>query len=150
MCSSFRPFFLKNADLYSYLPDPTPPPTTVIYDPSKNGGLLPWDKKIPTDQQFGRGGRASGFKVVKDGDPVYLDMHSAAALKTRANAMKSAAFGDDTDWCVEAWYRLADKGDEPNYGLATYMNSPNGRNACIYMSDKEVGILSTDGGITGT
>ncbi|NOZ20064.1 MAG: hypothetical protein GXP25_03140 [Planctomycetes bacterium] len=139
-------FFLKNANLYSYLPDPTPPPSTVIYDPSKNGGRLPWDKRIPVEQQFGRGGIASGFKVVKEGNLAYLDMHSVASAKTRANAIKSAVFYDDTDWCVEAWYRLADKGDEPNYGLATFVNSPNGRNASIYMSDKEVGILSTDGG----
>ena len=73
-------FFLKNADLFSYLPDQTPVPATVIYDPSKNGGRLPWDKSIPPGQQFGRGGLASGYKVVTKGETVYLDLHSAAAL----------------------------------------------------------------------
>ena len=65
--------------------------------------------------------------------------------KTRANCMRSAQWDDETDWCVEAWYRLADKGDQPNYGLATFMSPPHGKNCALYLSDKEVGILSTDG-----
>ena len=138
-------FILKKADLYSYLPDQTTRPKSVIYDPSANGGLLPDDKKIPEKQRFRVHGKRSGYKIVKDGDRVYLDLHSKAADKTTAACYMDADWDDETDWCIEAWYRIVDKGDEPNYGLATSMRPDSGRNAAIYFSDDAVGINSTQG-----
>jgi len=137
-------FYLKRAELYSYLPDQTPAPVTVKYVPVE-GGPLPSDDGIPPEQRFQMGGKPSGYKIVKEGGLVYLDLHSAAADKTRANFTKTAKWNDGTDWCLEAWYRVADKGTEPNYGLATFMNPPSGKNVALYLSDKEVGLLSTDG-----
>lgn len=138
-------FFLKNADLYSYLPDQTTGPVTVIYDPSANGGLLPSDPKLPARQRFRMGGRPSGYKLVKDGAWTYLDLHSVAAHKTNAAFHKDQRWDDDTDWCLEAWYRVIDRGTEPNYGLATSMRPDTGRGAALYLSDKAVGIISTQG-----
>jgi len=138
-------FLLKQADLFSYLPDQSIAPCTVIYDPSANGGLLPDDPKIPENQRFRLHGKRSGFKIAKADGLTYLDMHSVGADKTSACCCRDARWGDDTDWCMEAWYRVADKGDEPNYGLATPMRPDTGRNVSMFLSDKAVGINSTRG-----
>jgi len=138
-------FFLKNADLYSYLPDQTTGPVSLLYDPSANGRLLPNDPKIPNAQRFAMSGRREGYKIVKENGRVYLDMHSVAARKTNASAHKAVDWDDATDWCMEAWYRVADQGTEPNYGLATFVRPNAGRNAAMYISEKAVGINTKQG-----
>jgi len=136
-------FYLKNADLYSYLPDQTTGPVTVTYVPADNGRLLASDPKIPAKERFKMSGRPSGYRVVQSGGRVYVDMHSVAALKTNASFFKDANFNDQTDWCVEGWYRIVDQGTEPNYGFATFIRPDCGRGAAIYLSDKATGIMST-------
>ena len=144
-------FILKNADLYSYLPDLSVPaeavePATVIYDPATNGGLLPNHRKIAADQQFVCGGNPLGYRIVRDGDLVYLDLHSAAARRSQAACRRDHNWVDETDWCLEAWLRVVDKGDEPNYGLAISMRpDEGGRNVALYLSDEAVGFNSTSG-----
>ena len=138
-------FFLREADLFSYLPDQTVGPVVVLYDPSANGGLLADDEGIPEHQRFGKSGVQSGFTVARAGGRTYLDLHSVAEKKTNASYWRDGDWTDDTDWCVEAWYRVIDQGTEPNYGLATWMRPDSGRNAAIYMSESEVGINSTSG-----
>ena len=138
-------FYLKSADLYSYLPDQTTGPLTVIYDPGANGGLLPDDPKIPASQRFAMPGLRSGYKIAKEGSLAYLDLHSVAEHKTQASVLKHANWPDQADWCMEAWYRVVDMGTEPNYGLATFVRPDYGRNAAMYISDKAVGINSTEG-----
>jgi len=138
-------FFIKDADLYSYLPDQTTGPATVLYDPGNNGGLLPSDPKLPASQRFRMGGKPTGYTLVKDGPFPYLDLHSVAAHKTTAAFHKDQRWDDHTDWCLEAWYRIVDRGTEPVYGLATSMRPDTGRGAALYLSDKAVGIISTQG-----
>ena len=138
-------FYLRNADLYSYLPDPTSGAVTVTYVPAGNGRKLPDDPGIPADQRFALRGERAGFRVVERGGRVYLDMHSAASRRTCACAFKDIPWAGDVDWCLEAWYRVADRGDEPNYGLATFVRPTTGRSGALYLSDKAVGILSTRG-----
>jgi hypothetical protein len=138
-------FHLKDANLYSYLAGDPLAAKTVIYDPAKNGGLLPSDSSLPPSQRFTIRGHASGYQLAHEGSITYLDLHSAAAAKSNASFVKDDAWNDATDWCIEAWYRVADKGTQPNYGLATFMNTPGGKNAALYLSDKEVGLLSTGG-----
>ncbi|MBM4082119.1 MAG: hypothetical protein FJ278_20605 [Planctomycetes bacterium] len=136
-------FHLKNADLYSYLPDQNPGKLTVTYVPAENGGLLPSDEKIPESLRFAMRGKPSGYRVVSERGWVYADLHSVAAEKTSACFTKDADWTDDVDWCVEAWYRVADMGTEPNYGLATFVSPSSARNAAIFLSDKAVGIISS-------
>lgn len=138
-------FFLKNADLYSYLPDQTTSPATVVYVPAENGGLLASDERLPAATRFQMGGKVSGYKVVTEGGFTYGDLHSVAAEKTSACFWRDVDWTDDDDWCMEAWYRVVDMGTEPNYGLATIMTPDSGRSAAMYLSDKAVGVLSTDG-----
>lgn len=138
-------FLLTHAELYSYLPDQTLRPSTVMYVPGENGGLLPDDKALPQGQRFAMRGLRSGFKIVKGDGVTYLDMHSVKEKKTCAACWRDADWADDTDWCVEAWYRVVDMGTEPNYGLATYMRPDTGRNVAIYLSEDAVGINSTQG-----
>jgi len=135
-------FFLRNADLYSYLPDQTRGPSTVLWDPAANGGLLPSDKRIPAPQRFAMRGRPSGFRIARQDGWVYADLHSVAALKTQACFTRDDRWTDATDWAVEAWYRVADKGTEPVYGLATSMRPNHGRWAMIYLSDDAVGLMT--------
>jgi len=137
-------FFLKNADLYSYLPDQTTGPATVIYDPDANGGLLADDERVPPDQRFRASGDRSGFKICREAGMTYVDLHSDARLKTNACFAKDATWNDDTEWCVEGWYRVVDQGTEPNYGLATFVRPDYGRAAAIYLSDKATGIMSSE------
>ena len=139
-------FYLKNAELYSYLPDQTTGPVTIIYDPMSNGGRLPDDPSIPEEQRFALSGWRGGFRIVRERGVTYLDMHSIAERKTNACAFKDLDWNDDTDWCMEAWYRVADKGTEPNYGLATFVRPNAGRNVALYLSDKAVGLNSTKDG----
>jgi hypothetical protein len=138
-------FFLKEANLYSYLVGDPLAAKTVIYDPAQNGGLLPSDPRIPPSQRFTMRGNPSGYQLHQEGSMPYLDLHSAASAKTNASFAKDESWNDSTDWCIEAWYRVVDKGTQPNYGLATFMNPSIGKNAALYLSDQEVGVLSTDG-----
>jgi hypothetical protein len=135
-------FVLRNADLYSYLPDPTSGPVTVIYDPATNGGLLPSDPALRPSQAFSREGKPTGHRVVTAAGLTYLDLHSAAAEKTNACFSKSESWTDDQDWCLEAWLRVADAGDEPIYGLSVLMRPDYGRAAGIYLSADAVGIIT--------
>jgi hypothetical protein len=140
-------FVLKNADLYSYLPDPTIGPVrlTVIYDPSRAGPVLPDDPKLPVDQRFRATGKPSGYRLVEEDGQRFLDLHSVAAAKTNAGYMRDVNWEDGERWCVEAWYRVVDQGTEPNYGLATFVRPDRGRQAALYLGAKEVGILTADG-----
>ncbi len=138
-------FYLKNADLYSYLPDPTTGPIKIIYAPAENGGLLASDRKLPESQRFRASGVKSGYRIAKEGGMVYADLHSVGAYKTNASFFKDADFDDDTDWCMEMWCRIVDAGDEPNYGLSSFVRPNNGRGCALYLSDKAVGILSSKG-----
>ncbi|MDP7130278.1 MAG: hypothetical protein QF437_07310 [Planctomycetota bacterium] len=138
-------FYLRRADLYSYLPDQTPAPVTVIFNPSENGGLLPSDQKVPESQRFTRFGKPSGYRIDSKDGWTYADLHSRAADKTSASYHRGANWNDESDWCLEAWIRIVDRGTEPNYGLASFMNPPAGRNVALYLSDSAVGFLSTDG-----
>lgn len=138
-------FFLKDANLYSYLAGDPRAAKTVIYDPSANGGMLPSDDRVRPSQRFTMRGHPSGYQIAREGSLTYLDLHSAAAAKSNASFSKNADWNDATDWCVEAWYRVVDKGTQPNYGLATFVNPPAGKNAALYLSDKETGLMSTDG-----
>ena len=95
-------FYLENADLYSYLPDQTTRPATVIYVPGQNGGLLASDEKIPADQRFAMGGKPSGYRIVSEDGWVYADLHSVAADQTRACFDRDQTWTDDDDWCLEA------------------------------------------------
>jgi len=135
-------FILKNADLYSYLPDQTTGPVTVIWDPSANGGLLPSDPAITEGQRFAMQGKPSGFSMAREGDVPYADLHSVGADKTNACFSRGDNWADEDDWCVEAWYRLVDQGTEPIYGLATMMRPDYGPAAAIYLSRDKVGILT--------
>lgn len=138
-------FYVKNANLYSYLPDQTTGPVTVTYIPAENGRLLPNDPEIARGSRFEMPGKASGYRIVEEDGLVYLDLHSVAADKTNAAVFKDASWNDNTDWCVEGWYRIVDQGTEPNYGFATFFRPPAGRNASIYLSDKAAGIMSSAG-----
>ncbi|MGC9318479.1 MAG: hypothetical protein ACP5KN_10675 [Armatimonadota bacterium] len=135
-------FILRNADLFSYLPDQTREPATVIYDPGANGGLLPFDEQIPAGQRFHATGLPSGYQIAEEDGLVYLDLHSAAELETSAALSRDADFDDETDWCVEAWYRVVDQGTEPIYGLATFFRPNAGRAAALYLSENAVGLLT--------
>ncbi len=139
-------FYLKNADLYSYLPDQTAAPATIIYDPAANGGRLPDDPAIPAAQRFALSGWRGGFRIVRERGVTYLDMHSLAARKTNACAFKDLDWTDDADWTMEITCRVADAGTEPNYGLAVFVRPNAGRNAALYLSDKATGVLSTKAG----
>lgn len=141
-------FYLKEADLYSYLPDQTTGPVTVIYDPDANGRLLPSDPKLPPSQRFAMGGLAAGYRIVEEDGLVCLDLHSAADRKTRASFNKDANWTDQTDWCLEMWVRAVDQGSEPNYGLATFFRPDAGRGAAFYLSDEAVGIMSSQDATT--
>ncbi|WP_461785594.1 glycoside hydrolase family protein [Prosthecobacter sp.] len=138
-------FYLKDADLYSYLVGDPHAAKTVIFDPAKSGSLLPSDSTLPQSQRFTMRGHPSGYQLQREGSITYLDLHSAASAKTNAAFAKDASWDDAADWCLEGWYRVADKGTQPTYGLATFMSPPAGRNAALYLSDREAGILSTDG-----
>jgi len=138
-------FYLKDADLYSYLPDQTTGPIAVIYDPGAQGRVLADDTKLPSRSRFRASGARSGFKLAQDGKLTYLDLHSKAALKTNACFFKDASWADETDWCVEGWFRIVDQGTEPNYGFATFFRPDRGRAAAIHLSDKATGIMSSQG-----
>jgi hypothetical protein len=140
-------FFLKQADLYSYLPDPSVPPVklTVVYDPGRNGGPLPDDAGIPARERFHAGGRPSGYRLAQENGVTFLDLHSVEADKTNACYSLNLNWDEAEDWCVEGWYRVADAGSEPVYGLATFMRADGGREAALYLSDKEVGVLTAEG-----
>ena len=122
-------FFLKDADLYSYLPDQTSGPVTVVYDPSTNGGLLPSDPELQPGQSFTRTGKPAGHRLVTAEGLTYLDLHSVAADKTNACFSRNQNWTDEQDWCLETWVRVADAGDEPIYGLAVLMRPDYGRAA---------------------
>ncbi len=138
-------FFLRNADIYSYLPDQTLRSQTVTWVPTENGGLLASDRAIPENQRFVMAGKPSGYRIVSEGGWVYADLHSVAADKTNACFWRDANWTDDTDWCVEAWYRVVDMGTEPSYGLSTWMRPDFGRGAAMYLSQTAVGIQSSQG-----
>ncbi len=138
-------FILRNADLYSYLPDQTAEPELVIYDPAANGGLLPFDEALPEHQRFRRSGDASGYSLAREGEMVYLDLHSAAELQTTASLSRDVSFTDDTDWAVEGWFRVVDQGTEPVYGLATFFRPNAGHSAGIYLAEDATGIMTQAG-----
>jgi len=136
-------FYIRDADLYSYLPDQTRELETVLWDPAANGWLLPDADGVPGASRFRATGQASGYSiVVGDGIP-YADMHAVRDMKTTAAYARDADWSDDSDWAVEAWLRIVDKGDEPDYGLSVWFRPDHGRNAAIYLSDAAVGIQSS-------
>ena len=135
-------FILKDADLYSYLPDQTSGPVTVIYDPVANGGLLPSDPALKPGQAFSREGKPEGHRLVTAEGMTYLDLHSAAAAKTNACFVRAENWTDEQDWCLEAWLRVADQGTEPIYGLSVLMRPDFGRAAGIYLSADAVGVIT--------
>jgi hypothetical protein len=135
-------FLLRNAELYSYLPDQTSGPVTVIYDPVANGGLLPSDPALGPRQLFTREGKPEGHRLVTGDGLAYLDLHSVAAEKTCACFSRSENWTDEQDWCLEAWLRVADPGDEPIYGLSILMRPDYGRAAGIYLGADAVGVLT--------
>ena len=136
-------FYLRNAHLYSYLPDQTTGPQNVVWDPSANGGLPPDDPGIPESRRFDRGGLASGFSMGTEGALSFVDLSSVGDLKTNAIYKRDLNWSDDDDWCVETWLRVVDAGDEPPYGLSVWFRPDTGRNAAIYISAGEVGIQSS-------
>jgi hypothetical protein len=103
-------FILKNADLYSYLPDQSPVPHAVRYVPGENGRLLADDAAIPEDQRFHAGGHVSGYRIAEEDGVVYADLHSTADLKTHAAYWRDDDWTDETDWCLETRLRVADQG----------------------------------------
>jgi len=137
-------FYIKDADLYSYISTDAAEPATVIYDPST--GMLPSDPRNRLSQQFQMRGDAAGFRIAEEGSLAYLDMHSVRGEKTHACFGKTANWNDATDWRVEMWSRIADQGTEPVYGFATFIQPPSGRNVSLYLSDKAVGLMTTQGG----
>lgn len=146
-------FFLKDADIYSYMPDLSIPPAaikpiTVIYDAAAEGGRLPSARAIPEDQRFTCGGPPAGYSLVADKESgrVYLDLHSTAERGSNAACSRNETWVDGTDWCLETWLRVADKGDQPNYGLAIWMRPEQGqKGVALYLSDDAVGFNSTLG-----
>ncbi len=138
-------FILRDADLYSYLPDQTAEPETVIWDPGANGGLLPFDEQIAEHQRFRRLGDAAGYVMAEEDGLAYADLHSAAERKTTAALGRDVSFDDDTDWCVEQWCRVVDQGTEPVYGLATFFRPNAGRAAGLYLSESAAGIMTQSG-----
>ncbi|MBT3381725.1 MAG: hypothetical protein HN742_30885 [Lentisphaerae bacterium] len=148
-------FVLKEADIYSYMPDLSIPaaaikPVTVIYDASAEGAQLPNDKSIPAGQRFTCGGPPAGYSLATDKETgeAYLDLYSKAERGGHASCSRNETWTDDIDWCLETWLRVADKGDEPNYGLAIWMRPEHGhRGVALYLSDAAVGFNSTLGPI---
>lgn len=138
-------FYLKQADLYSYIPGDPGQGTTVIYDPSENGGRLPSDPGTRRSQRFQMRGHPSGYRIAREGSLTYLDLHSVRAAKTNASLSKDADWNDATDWSLEMWCRIADQGTEPDYGFATFMQPQSGRNVSLYLSGNAVGLMTTDG-----
>ena len=136
-------FYLKDADLYSYLTADGASANTVIYDPSANGGLLPSDPAIRLSQRFAMNGHASGYRIAREGELPYLDLHSVAGAKTNASFSRDADWNDATDWCLEIWCRIADRGTEPDYGFATFMQPSTGRNVSLYLGNAAVGLMTT-------
>jgi hypothetical protein len=63
---------------------------------------------------------------------------------TAASYFADARFTDETDWCLETWLRVVDQGNEPNYGLSCFMRPDRGRSAALYLTETEVGLLSTE------
>jgi len=135
-------FILKQADLFSYLPDQTSGPVTLVYDPSANGGLLPSDPGLPPSQSFNREGKPEGHRLVSAEGFTYLDLHSVAAAKTNACFSRAENWTDEQDWCLEAWLRVVDQGTEPIYGLAVLMRPDSGRAAGIYLSADATGVIT--------
>lgn len=138
-------FILRQADLYSYLPDASQAPQAFIWDPSANGGKLPDDVSYPQDVRFRRTGTSESFRLVTGPGLPYLHLHSVGGKMTSACYFGDAVFGDDTDWCLEAWLRVVDEGNEPSYGLACFMRPDAGRGVALYLREDEVGLLSSEG-----
>lgn len=146
-------FLLRNADIYSYLPDPTIPPeaikpVTVIYDAAADGGRLPSDRKIPEDQRFVCTSPPAAYNLVAEegGGRVYLDLWSVSERGASAACARNEQWLDSTDWCLETWLRVVDNGDEPNYGLAVAMRPDEGQKCvALYLSDNAIGFNSTLG-----
>ena len=138
-------FYLRNADLYSYLAVDPSQANTVIYDPAADGDRLPSAPRTRRSQRFKMVGRPSGYRLARDGALNYLDLHSVGGAKTSAAFSKEAKWNDATNWCLEMWARIADQGTEPNYGFATPMQPPAGRNVSLYLSSTAVGLMTTKG-----
>ena len=138
-------FYLRNADLYSYLAVDPSQANTVIYDPTADGGRLPSDRRTRASQRFKMVGRPSGYSLAREDSLTYLDLHSVGGAKTSAAFSKEANWNDATNWCLEMWARIADQGTEPHYGFATPMQPADGRNVSLYLSSKAVGLMTTKG-----
>ncbi|MBT3290504.1 MAG: hypothetical protein HN380_24380 [Victivallales bacterium] len=140
-------FFLKNADLYSYLPDPTVGPTNAVlsYDVGAANGLKPDDAKLPGKRKAVARGDASRCTVAEEAGLRYLDLHSVAARQSNASYGYDVTWPDREDWCLEAWFRVVDQGTEPNYGLSSFIRPDNGRGAALFMNATSVGIMSSRG-----
>ena len=138
-------FYLKNADLYSYLPDQAlgPGKATVIYDVDASGGLFPDDAKLPGDLKAVRRGTPSGFTIREEAGLKFLDLHSAATNRSIASYRYDVTWSDTDDWCVEAWLRVVDQGTQPDHGLATFVRPANGRGAALFANETSVGIMSS-------
>ncbi len=137
-------FILRNADLYSYLPDQTGEPVEVRYVPEE-AGVLPFDDSLPAAERFSARGRASGYSLVEVDGRTVLDMHVVAEDKTTASAMRDERFDDETNWRLEQVARVIDQGTEPIYGLSTFFRPNNGRAAGLYLSETATGILTQRG-----
>lgn len=137
-------FILRNAHLYSYLPDQTREPVLVRYVPAESG-VLPADASLPASRRFDARGRASGYSLVEVDGRTVLDLHARAADRTTASVSRDEQFDDDTDWRLEQVVRVLDEGTEPIYGLATFFRPSAGRAAGLYLSETAAGIMTQRG-----
>lgn len=137
-------FFLKNADLYAYLPDQATGPQEVRYVPGENGGTLPNGDQLPVGQRFRTKAPPSRFSIEKEDGLVYLDMHSPGGQGGNATFYKDVEFNDQTDWTLECWVRVADHGNQPSYGLSSFMRPNYGRGTALYLREDAVGIMSSE------
>jgi len=135
-------FILKRADLYAYLPDQTGPPIEIVYAPGENGGFLADDVSLPDALRFSRTGNPAGYVITEEAGLTCVDLHSAGGQMTDASYRKDVRFTDADDWCMEAWLRVVDGGNEPNYGLACFVRPDHGRTVALYLSETQVGINS--------
>jgi hypothetical protein len=137
-------FILRNADLYSYLPDQTPAPRVLRYVPEE-AQVLPSSEELPAGERFRASGKESGYSLVEVDGRTVLDLHSVAAEQTTAALARSERLSDETDWRLEQVARVVDDGDQPIYGLSTFFRPDNGRAAALHLSETATGIVTQRG-----
>lgn len=138
-------FILRQADLYSYLPETSSGPRAFIWDLSVDGDKLPDDPSYRPDLRFRWTGVPGSCRLVSGPGVPYLDLHSVGGTGSSACYFGDAVFGDATNWCMETWLRVVDQGTEPHYGLACFMRPDHGRDVALYLREDEVGLLSSEG-----